>query len=69
MIVVNIDKAKAIAMQHAQQVKDKAQRAQFAQAIGEAQDVQALGAVLDSIKTSVENTGEIASGGDSSGTA
>lgn len=69
MIVVNIEKAKAVALKHAQAVKDDAARAEFAQAIGNAQDVQALGEVVASIKTSVENTGEIASGGDSSGTA
>lgn len=65
MITVNIKKAKAIALKHAQAVKDDAARAEFAQAIGNAQDVQALGEMVESIKTSVENTGEIASGGDS----
>jgi hypothetical protein len=75
MIVVNIDKARAIAHKLAEQVKEATMRTAYADAIAQADTMKALAAVVEKIKagepvqTTVENTAESAEGGSASVTA
>lgn len=49
MIVVNIEKARAIAQERAKQIKDEVQRAALLDAIAKAADLVQLRAIMDGL--------------------
>lgn len=77
MIVVNLTKAKALALKLADQIEDAAQRIMRVSQIDQTQDLDKLAAVVKAIKageivsqkTTVENTAESAEGGSASASA
>lgn len=52
MILINLEKARAIAKKLAAQIENPAQKSSFESAIDQAQTVDALTAIVEAIKTS-----------------